>query len=479
MNATTLNIDELIDDRPAEGVFRVRRDVFRNPDVFELEMAHIFEATWMYVGLESQISKPHDFFTTTIGRQPVIVMRDGKGKIGCFLNTCRHRGTIVCPFKSGNQRSHVCRYHGWAYNSAGANIMITDVSDGQYSPAFAADNHDLVRVPRLDSYRGLMFVSMSPDVPPLDQYLGEARTFIDLVVDQSPSGTLEYIPGSVAYTFDANWKLQFENGLDFYHFTSTHSSYVELLQHRVKVRPAVTTFFTEEDEAEQEGQGSFSTPYGHGAVWSIRKKGRYSRPLNLDPAYLDEVRARVGNVRAKWMLRQRNLTIFPNLQIIDITSLQFRTWRPLAADKTEMTSHCVGPVEESAESRRLRIRNYEDFFNPTGLASSDDNMMYEYCQAGYEAGADGWTQGYLRGMAGQAGAHASARSVDNSVNIGNLGNNSDNSNDDHAKRYAEELGMADSHRAFGPLSFGGETCFHAGYREWQRLLQRGVRGGAL
>jgi benzoate/toluate 1,2-dioxygenase alpha subunit/2,4,5-trichlorophenoxyacetic acid oxygenase 1 len=146
------------------------------------------------------------------------------------------------------------------------------------------------------------------------------------------------------------------------------------------------------------------------------------------------------------MLRQRNLTIFPNLQIIDISSAQLRTWRPLAADKTEMTSHCLAPVGESAEARKFRIRAYEDFFNPSGLATSDDNVMYEFCQTGYAARA-GDTLGHLRGL----GPGPADRG-------------------DHAA----ELGISPVDSAFGKLAFGGETNFHSGYREWRRLLARGA-----
>ncbi len=190
------------------------------------------------------------------------------------------------------------------------------------------------------------------------------------------------MPGSVTYTFDANWKLQFENGLDHYHFAPTHGSYIDLLQERAKTAPPSGVSASQKDENEPEGQGSFSFANGHAVIWSIRNVKRFGRPLDSDARYFDEVRTRVGGVRVKWMLRQRNLTIFPNLQIIDITSLQFRTWRPLAPDKTEMTSHCAAPAGETPEARRVRIRNYEDFFNPSGLASSDDNVMYEYSQAG-------------------------------------------------------------------------------------------------
>ena len=409
-------------------------------------MAHVFEGTWVFIGLESQIPKPHDFITAYLGRQPVILMRDAQGQIGCFLNTCRHRGTIVCPFMRGNQPIHVCRYHGWTYDSAGRNVGVAQKRDGQYPQSFDAEDHDLARVPRLESYRGLLFASLSPDVKPLQDHLGEARTFLDLVIDQGRNG-LEFVPGEVSYTFDGNWKLQFENGLDYYHFASTHSSYADLLKVRAQsgVGPKAVSY---EAADEQEGQGSFSFENGHSVMWSIRKQGRiYRRPLTENAEHFEEVVNRVDNTRVKWMLRQRNLTIFPNLQIIDISSLQLRIWRPLAVDRTEMISHCLAPVGESAEARRLRIRQYEDFFNPTGLATSDDNVMYEYCQTGYEAQTDGWTQGYARGMGGPI--------IDRN-------------------RYAEDLGIHTAGWAYGPLTFGDETCFHAGYREWRRLIERGL-----
>ncbi len=434
----------LVDDRPAEHIFQINRRAFIDPEVYEAEMKHIFEATWVFVGLESQIPNPNDFISTYIGRHPVLLSRDKDNKICCLLNTCRHRGTVVCPFKHGNRKLHVCRYHAWSYDSGGRNVAIPERAAGQYPAAFDDADHDLIRVARLDSYRGFIFASLSADVPELDDFLGDAKSFLDLVIDQSPTGQVEVVPGEISYTFDANWKLQFENGLDYYHFGATHASYVDILKRRAAVAPP-DTGFTKEDASEGEGQGSFSFDHGHAVMWSIKQTALYGRPLASDPESLEGARRRVGPERVKWMLRQRNLTIFPNLQVIDISSAQLRTWRPLAANKTEMVSHCLAPVGEPAAARALRIRNYEDFFNPTGLASSDDNVMYEFCQSGYEAEQAGATQGYLRGAAGPG--------MENG-------------------RYSGELGVSPAESAFGSVSFGDETNFYAGYREWRRLMER-------
>lgn len=442
----TKDIEAIVDDRVDEGVFRVRREAFVDRDVYDLEVARIFEGTWIYIGLESQIAKPHDFFTTTVGRQPVIVMRGADGAAGAFLNSCRHRGTLLCPLRNGQRKIHVCQYHGWAYDSSGRNVAIPREESGQYDEAFGRLDHDLVPVARFASYRGLLFASLSPDVPSLEEHLGDARIFIDLVADQAPEG-LEYVPGSVSYTFDANWKFQLENGLDYYHFETVHRSFVDVLQQRGN-RGQAPSPAAHLADPEPQAQGTFSFGHGHAVMWSIGVPGQgpEARPFGRDPKLLAAANARFDPARVQWMLRHRNLTIFPNLQIIDIQSLQFRTWRPLGVGQTEMTSNCVAPIGESAEARRFRIRQYEDFFNPSGMATSDDNVTYEYCQDGFAALAAGDTQGHVRGV----GSPPAQR-----IN------------------YGTALGLgSDTAWAYGPAGFGDESAFHTGWREWRRLMLR-------
>lgn len=133
---------DLILDPSAEE-FLVHRDIYRDPEVFEWEMKYIFEGTWNLIGLESQIPKPFDFFTTHIGRTPVIVTRDAKGQVNCVVNSCRHKGAIVCHSQAGSSRTFVCQYHGWAYDASGKNILIKDKDAGCYSPCFDKTSHDL------------------------------------------------------------------------------------------------------------------------------------------------------------------------------------------------------------------------------------------------------------------------------------------------------------------------------------------------
>lgn len=429
----------LIDDRPEEGVFRVHRDVFRDPAVFARELQQFFEQGWVFIAHASQIPNANDFHTFQMGRQPLVVMRDAEGTLRCFHNSCRHKGAMVCHQRKGNRRSHVCQYHGWAYNTAGANIGVKAHAKGEYTPAFDTESHDLMPVARFEEYRGFYFASLNPDVQSLADYLGDARVFIDMVVDQSPDG-VELVPGTVTYNFNANWKLQLENTLDAYHFTSTHPSFLRLLDRRARQpeRTDIEKAIWQADKKTEEMMGSFGLPNGHALVWS-------TTPEQNHPLYprLDELTARMGAVRARWMLRTRQLNIFPNLQLASNAALQMRVIRPIGVDKTEITSYCVAPVGENAEQRRQRLRQYEDFFNPSGLATPDDTMTYEDCQRGFATGDIEWQQGYARGMGTvQAGPDS----------------------------HANELGIHPLHAVSGTFDMSDETVFHAMYRHWKGVM---------
>ena len=122
------DIRHYLDDRPDEGVFRVSSELFTDSELFELEMKYIFERTWIFLAHESQLPEPNDHVATYIGRIPVLVMRDAKGSIGAFLNSCRHKGTMLTRRESGNGKYVVCPYHGWAYTTDGKPVSYTHLT---------------------------------------------------------------------------------------------------------------------------------------------------------------------------------------------------------------------------------------------------------------------------------------------------------------------------------------------------------------
>ncbi|MEZ5651476.1 MAG: SRPBCC family protein [Burkholderiaceae bacterium] len=443
----TTDVAGLIDDSPERGRFRLHRDVYLDPGVFARERERVFCQSWVYVGHVSQLRDTHASLSVRIADVPLVVMRDASGTLGCFHNRCRHKGMLLCLPGQGNRRFHACPYHAWVFDSGGRNVAIKDDRDAAYGEGFATLCHDLEPVAAFAEYRGFLFASLSSPPCTLDQYLGDARVFIDLIVDQSPDG-VELVPGAVTYTFGANWKHQIENSIDAYHFTATHPSYLRLLDRRAQApaRSDVAAAVWQGDggrEVEQ-AMGAFGLRHGHALVWT-------DSPIERHPLYegREALRERVGDVRLRWMFRTRQFNVFPNLQLASNAALQMRVIRPIAVDLTEITAYCVAPVGETAEQRRRRLRQYEDFFNPSGLATPDDTVMFEGLQAGLAAGADPWLQAGARGL---GLAHAGP--------------------DEHAR----ELGISPVQSVAGSFAMADESILRPIYRAWAERLG-GAGGG--
>ncbi|MDR6411476.1 Rieske 2Fe-2S domain-containing protein [Paraburkholderia terricola] len=373
-------LDELLhtavqDDRQ-NGVFRCRRDIFTNADLFELEMKHIFESNWVYLAHESQIPDNNDYYTTWIGRQPVVITRDKNGELHAVINACAHKGAMLCRKKHGNKGTFTCPFHGWSFANTGKLLKVKDVKTTEYPVQFNTHgSHDLKKVARFQSYRGFLFGSLDADAIPLEDYLGETRVVIDQIVDQAPDG-LEVLRGNSSYVYDGNWKMQMENGCDGYHVSTVHWNYAATMDRR----KADGTKAVDANGWSKSIAGVYGFDHGHILLWT-RTMNPEVRPVYR---YRDEIKARVGDVKADFIVNQtRNLCLYPNVFLMDQFSTQIRVVRPISVDKTEVSIFCFAPKGESAAERATRIRQYEDFFNVSGMGTADDLEEFRACQAGY------------------------------------------------------------------------------------------------
>ncbi len=108
----------------------------------------------------------------------------------------------------------------------------------------------------------------------------------------------------------------------------------------------------------------------------------------------------------------RNLSFYPNVFLMDHISAQIWAVIPLAVDKTSVPTYCLAPVGEAPEMRAHRLRQYEDFFDASGVGTPDDLAAFEACQRGFNVHHVRWQQGYVRDTGRTvSGADAEARSV--------------------------------------------------------------------
>ena len=435
------DVTALLDDRPADKVFRVDRSIYTDPLVFEMEMERIFERTWQFLCHESQVEKPGDYFWNSIGRQPVVVWRQADGALKGFINACTHRAAILTPFKQANAKTLTCRFHGWTFASDGRCLKMRNEESGFAPGKLDRSAFGLKPLARLESHRGFVFGSLTPDAPSLAEFLGAAGKFIEFIADQSAAG-MQVLPGSQTYVIKGNWKLQAENATDGYHTGTVHRIFANTMKTREE-RDALTGMMRTESGRITGGarDGCYDLGGGHMAIWADRV------PAEVSPLW--EAKDRLERAHppgtVKWMLlRGRNLIVFPNLMINDFAATQIRTFRPIAVDKTEVTIYCLAPREESKDARYARLRKFEDFFMVTGMATSDDVVALEDSQAGNYARLAPWCE-FHRGM------HSVTHGPDEDAKSGGFIPETSNGSWDH------------------------ETVYHSFYRTWRRMMSEKAR----
>src|SRR5262249_35833144 len=169
----------------------------------------IFARCWLYLGHESQIPNRGDFITTYMGEDGIILCRDSHGRLRGLLNSCRHRGNRVCRADQGRAASFVCPYHGWGYNTDGKLVGVPGYEE-VYHEELDRERWGLVQVPQIDTYKGLIFGTFDPEAPPLQEYLGDIRWGLDILLDQRAGGT-EIVGGVFKWRINCNWKFARDN----------------------------------------------------------------------------------------------------------------------------------------------------------------------------------------------------------------------------------------------------------------------------
>ncbi|WP_162186109.1 aromatic ring-hydroxylating oxygenase subunit alpha [Amycolatopsis jejuensis] len=354
---------------------RIHSEIFRSPAIYEAELRDIFDRTWVYLGHESQVANPGDYLTTTIGRKPIVLVRDEDGQVRAFFNRCRHRGSTVCRQGQGNAHYFRCPYHGWTYSNQGDLVGVPGPT--RYQPPVDKPALGLVPIPRLETYRGLIFGSISPEVPSLPEHLGRAAGYLDryFLFDG-----IRLTAGSNRHRFGGNWKFQLDGGPDGYHAISLHESFFAI---QGKTPEKAHLAVSKRDAA------GYSADLGNGHVLLCRRASDdlVERFRNRHPEYAEQVVQEHGLERLHDLLSQVNLIIFPNLYF---AFGNVRVIHPVAANATDVEFFPLWLENAPDDVNAERLRQHEEGFPPGGFITPDDYEVYELIQKAIEADANPW-----------------------------------------------------------------------------------------
>ncbi len=348
----------------------IDRRMFVDKDIYDQELEQIFGRCWLFLGHDSQIPKPNDFIANYMGEDPILLVRDAKGKPHAFLNMCRHRGNRICRADYGNAPSFMCTYHGWTFATDGKLVGVPGYKEA-YFEELDRSQWGLVEA-QVDSYKGLLFGTWDKQAPTLIDYMGDMAWYLDLVVDRREGG-VELSVGLHRWVIDCNWKFGADNfGGDGYHVPVTHGSIGQA--GITRSRP---------NAIYEPNRWTINPGNGHAVLGGYDGPGRnpqfeFGQPVMRDyyAKHLDELEKRLGSVRAK----QASINVanmFPNFTWHPGPML--RLWHPHGPLKTEVWSYCVYDKDTPPDVKEYMRRNLIITFGPGGAMEADDMNNWLQC----------------------------------------------------------------------------------------------------
>jgi phthalate 3,4-dioxygenase subunit alpha len=352
--------------------------IYNDPEVFALERDRLFARAWVFVAHESEIPQPGDYVVRRVLDDSFIVARDEQGTVRVMFNMCLHRGMQVCRAEMGNASHFRCPYHAWTYRNDGrlAGLPFHGEAYGG-EDGFARRGQALLPAPAMDSYNGLIFISLSTEVPPLREWLGDFAFYLDLYTRQSQA-QVEF-RGPQRWRVRANWKIGAENFAgDSYHTPHTHASVVDI------------GLFREPRASKRKEGALYTAGPGAGTTYKLPPGASFAEQLR----YVGYPAEMIPVMESSWSARQRALvedsgfmvsaaTLFPNLSFVHnwpqideagtvVPFISVRQWQPVSERETEILSWFVVDAAAPEWFKEQSYKAYLMCFGSSGMFEQDD-----------------------------------------------------------------------------------------------------------
>ena len=377
---------------------RIHRDVYIDPEIFALEMEHLWAKTWIYVGHASQIPQPGDYLSVDLAGRPAILVRHTDGSARVLMNRCAHKGTKLVSDASGNTGKYFrCPYHAWSYRTDGSLIGIP-LKQGYDNTRLAEceNGRGLATAAQVQSYRGFVFARLAEEGPEFAEYFGEALSSIDNMVDRSPAGEVVIAGGCLRYMHACNWKMFVENLNDVMHPMVVHESSAGTAKSLWQGKPAdepkpmaieqFVPFVSDYKFFDEMGVRVFENGHSYtGVNFSIHSS--YSQVPGYERLLCDAW----GEEKAHEILKtsRHNTVYYPSLTIKGAIQA-IRVVRPISPEKTLIESWTFR-LKGAPDTLLERTVMYSRLINsPMSVVGHDDLHAYRSIQEGLHAAGNDW-----------------------------------------------------------------------------------------
>jgi anthranilate 1,2-dioxygenase large subunit len=359
---------------PSNGVTRVPYWIFQDREIYAVEQNRIFQgSSWNYLCLSVEVKNTGDFITTFVGDTPVIVSRDSDGELYAFENRCAHRGALIALESRGNTKAFTCVYHAWSYDRQG-NLKEVAFKDGVkgkggMSASFCMEQHNPRKL-RLAEAFGIVFGSLSNNVPPLEEYLGdEIYSRIGRVMD----GRLPVVLGRYTQALPNNWKLYMENVKDSYHASILHLFFTTFELNRLSQTGGIIVDSSGGHHVSFSAIDTTHVQDNEYAEQNIRSDSEFKL---ADPSLLQSFKEFSDNVTLQI------LSVFPTFVLQQIqNAIAVRQIVPRGVERTDLNWTLLGFAEDTPEQRMTRLKQ-ANLVGPAGYISMEDGCVGGFVQRG-------------------------------------------------------------------------------------------------
>jgi choline monooxygenase len=297
-----------------------------DPEIYRREREAIFRRHWHMLGPVSQVAEPGQYLAAEIVNWKIFVLRGADGTLRAFHNVCRHRGARLLEEGTGRCDKPRCPYHLWVYDDTGRLKAAPWFGE---DPGFHLEDWPLEQV-ALDEWRGLLFVSVAPELSLLEQ-LGDLPD----EVAEYPIESFMPVAGE-HFVMRSNWKTYTDNFVEGYHVPGIHPAFSKVIE------------FERFETVARRGLVRMTAPQRSGSIYG-----------------------------GKWLWAWPNwsLSVFPG-------GMNTSRINPLAVDETELVYHFyfadTSPATEAARRRTIETN--------CGIVREDFGIC-EHTQRNYASGA--------------------------------------------------------------------------------------------
>ena len=195
-------------------------DAYQCMEFWQREQSRLFAGSWVFVGFTHQLAAPGDARPFSIAGRPVLLLRDGEGRLRGFHNVCSHRCMKLVDRPKNLGKSIRCPYHAWLYGLDGR-LRATPHFGGpdQHAPeGFDPGQHGLKEI-RLGVWHDWIFANLDGQAMEFEAFLAPMRHLLG-GLDLSRCRHLATLDlGEVK----CNWKFLVENFIEPYHVQFVHA----------------------------------------------------------------------------------------------------------------------------------------------------------------------------------------------------------------------------------------------------------------